>query len=250
MKKKIRMSAMMAVALLVLPLFSVTALAASEESLSAQDVPEETIIIEETLPEEEPPVVSEVEPVPVTGGYDPDAPTEPSVNPFTPSGTGTVIDTATDADGKQFYTIMTPDEHVFYLVIDKQRSTENVYFLNAVTVADLMALAEFPEQPQDGVATTTPPATTTEPPAKETPAEPEPTAANNTGMYIIIGILVVIGGGAGWYFKIYRPKQQGAASGEEYEPPAYDDNDYLDDWDDEQEDDNPPWDDDSEGRYE
>jgi len=63
-------------------------------------------------------------------------------NPFTPAGTGTVIDNATDADGKEFYTIMTPSENVFYLIIDRQRETENVYFLNAVTEKDLLALAE------------------------------------------------------------------------------------------------------------
>ena len=37
---------------------------------------------------------------------------------------------------------MTPDENVFYLIIDKQRDSENVYFLNAVTESDLMALAQ------------------------------------------------------------------------------------------------------------
>ena len=36
-------------------------------------------------------------------------------NPFTPDGTGTVVDNATDQDGKEFYTITTPDENVFSL---------------------------------------------------------------------------------------------------------------------------------------
>ncbi|WP_442858611.1 CD1107 family mobile element protein [Acutalibacter sp. 1XD8-36] len=67
---------------------------------------------------------------------------EPEPNPFTPDGQGTMVDNATDQDGKEFFTIMAADESVFYLVIDRQRETENVYFLNAVTVADLMALAE------------------------------------------------------------------------------------------------------------
>lgn len=55
-----------------------------------------------------------------------DAETGTSSNPFTPNGTGTVVDNATDEDGKEFYTIQTADENVFYLVIDKQRGTENV----------------------------------------------------------------------------------------------------------------------------
>ena len=57
--------------------------------------------------------------------------------PFTPEGTGTVLDNATDQDGKEFFTITTADEAVFYLVIDRQRGAENVYFLNAVTVGCL-----------------------------------------------------------------------------------------------------------------
>ena len=42
-------------------------------------------------------------------------------NPFTPDGTGTVVDNATDEDGKEFYTITTADESVFYLVIDNRK---------------------------------------------------------------------------------------------------------------------------------
>ena len=72
-------------------------------------------------------------------------------NPFTPDGTGTVVDNATDEDGKEFYTITTADESVFYLVIDKQKTGENVYFLNAVTVDDLLPLAEQGEEPAEEV---------------------------------------------------------------------------------------------------
>ena len=61
---------------------------------------------------------------------------------FTPAGTGTVVNTATDTDGKEFYTITTPDKNVFYLVIDRQRDGDNVYFLDAVTEKDLLALAQ------------------------------------------------------------------------------------------------------------
>ena len=50
----------------------------------------------------------------------PEEPAEP--NPFTPDGTGTVVDKATDKDGKEFYTITTPDENIFFLVIDNQKS--------------------------------------------------------------------------------------------------------------------------------
>jgi hypothetical protein len=61
---------------------------------------------------------------------------------FTPDGTGTIVDSATDKDGKQFYTITTPAGNTFYLIIDLERDSDNVYFLDAVMEKDLMALAE------------------------------------------------------------------------------------------------------------
>lgn len=151
---------------------------------------------------------------------------------FTPSGAASVVDHATDADGKLFFTIMTPDEHIFYLVIDKQRGTENVYFLNAVTVADLMPLAQMPEPPQGGM-TAVPPETVDgigELVHVEPAPEYETEQSRGVGIYILIAALAIAGGGAGWYFKIYRPKQE-AANDSEYEPELDNgDNGYSDDW--------------------
>ena len=78
----------------------------------------------------------------------PQAVTESAV-PLTPDGQGTVIDNVTEENGKEFFTIMTPDENIFYLIIDRQRDSENVYFLNAVTESDLMALAEKDKESTD-----------------------------------------------------------------------------------------------------
>lgn len=80
------------------------------------------------------------EALPASASTDPEAAREPV--PFTPEGQASVVDHATDGDGKEFYTFSTPEGNVFYLVIDSQRESDNVYFLNAVTEADLMALAE------------------------------------------------------------------------------------------------------------
>jgi len=170
--------------------------------------------------------------------------------PFSPSGTGTVIDYATDADGKVFYTITAPDDHVFYLVIDRQRNMDNVYFLNAVTVADLLSLAEMPEPAQSEPVTITPSPATVAPEQPETmPPVYEQPVKNNMGMYIFIGAFAMLGGGAGWFFKIYRPRKQGMASGEEYEPPVADDENDYGDWSDDQDDDSdgPPWGNDESG---
>ena len=84
------------------------------------------------------------EPQPETAPSPAETEAEPETqNPFTPDGTGTVVDNATDEDGKEFYTITTADESVFYLVIDKQKTSENVYFLNTVTVDELLPALFF-----------------------------------------------------------------------------------------------------------
>lgn len=148
--------------------------------------------------------VPEVTEVPV-----PEATSE--ANPFTPAGTGTVVNTATDEDGKQFYTITTPNENVFYLVIDLQRETDNVYFLNAVTEKDLLAFAEKSDDEQENevvVSTPEPEATPDTTPTTETDTTPQ--SQSNTGMLLLVLAVVVIGGGAGYYFKVYRPKHEQA----------------------------------------
>lgn len=117
-------------------------------------------------------------------------------NPFTPAGTGTVLDNAIDEDGKEFFTIMTPDENVFYLVIDRQRGQENVYFLNAVTEKDLLALAEksgdmgsvLPTPEQEKTPETTP-APQTEAPTEQASA---PAQSNNMGTLLLVLAVVVI----------------------------------------------------------
>lgn len=78
---KTRIIAAALAAFFMLPLFGITAFAVE------LDGPEETPIVNES---------------PVT-----DYPETPP-RAFTPYGTGTVIDYATDTDGKVFYTIMTP----------------------------------------------------------------------------------------------------------------------------------------------
>ena len=133
----------------------------------------------------------------------PTATDEKEDNPFTPECSATVVDNATDSQGKEFYTIMTPDENVFYLVIDKQRDSENVYFLNAVTESDLMALAQKDTQ---AAVTTTEPEKQPEEPKEEEPEPPAP--KSNNGILFLALVVALAAGGLGYYFKVYRPKHE------------------------------------------
>ena len=156
----------------------------------------------------------------------PETEEETTAKPFTPEGTGTVVDNATDGDGKEFFTITTPSENVFYLIIDRQRDGQNVYFLNAVTEKDLLALAEKDPEPE----VTEPvmePEPETEPPTEPEPEpEPEKTSGFPMGNILMIAAVLLAGGGAGYYFKVYRPKHEAPdMDNEEYD---YEDDPYGD----------------------
>ena len=140
-----------------------------------------------------------------------------TAKPFTPEGTGTVVDNATDGDGKEFFTITTPSENVFYLIIDRQRDGQNVYFLNAVTEKDLLALAEKDPEPEVTEPVMEPEPETEPPTEPETEPGPEKTSGFPMGNILMIAAVLLAGGGAGYYFKIYRPK---------HEVPDMDDEEY------------------------
>jgi hypothetical protein len=147
--------------------------------------------------------------------------------PFTPDGTGTVVDNVTDGDGKEFFSISTEDGNIFYLIVDRQRNTDNVYLLNAVTEQDLMSLAKEGDGKPIGTVQEPPLITpdTPEPTPSAEPAPPPPAKSGDSGTIIFIIIAVLAVGGAGYYFKIVRPKQSG----------IYDDDDESDEFDDDTE---------------
>lgn len=168
---------------------------------------------------------------------DPEAEREPV--PFTPGGQATVVDEATGEDGKVFYTFTTPEGNVFYLVIDSQREEDNVYFLNAVTEQDLLALAEggedgaaesaipeikvcvCQERCREGWADVSCPACMENPDSckgkeaevrnsegQEDGGEKKPAGESGGGSstFVFILLAAVAVGGAGYYLKIYKPK--------------------------------------------
>lgn len=169
---------------------------------------------------------------------------EIGANPFTLEGQATVTDNAVEADGKEFYTFTTPEGNVFYLVIDHGRESENVYFLNAVTETDLLALSAKEEGKDKGSESAVPlpeacacrekceagmvdtscPACKNDLascqgkaaenpgggdiPAAESPAGETGKEAGNAGMYIFLCLAMAAVGGAGYYLKIYKPKHE------------------------------------------
>jgi hypothetical protein len=156
--------------------------------------------------------------------------------PFTPDGQASVVDLAYEGDGKMFYTFRTPAGNTFYLIIDRQRGGNNVYFLNAVTEYDLFALAEMaghpPNVPESAIPTTRPPTNTNgtgdnadDPDDKE--AETPPPKKSNNGMLIFLLIGVVAVGIGGYYIKVIRPKQQAGMDDEDDDIPDEDDSDEL-----------------------
>lgn len=157
----------------------------------------------------------------------------PASAALTPDGQGTVVDHVIGQDGKEFYTITTPSESIFYLIIDNERDSDNVYFLNAVTESDLMALAEKDtEQPSESAVPEPVPVCSCK--EKCVPGEvntgcpvcvlaykdctgvaaapgdqPEvkrETPDNSTILLIALAVLAV--GGAGYYLKIYKPRKE------------------------------------------
>ena len=141
--------------------------------------------------------------------------TEKEENPLTPDGNATLVDQASDKDGKEFYTFTSPAGNQFFLIIDKQRSDNNVYFLDYVTEKDLISLAKKDKENPLITEAPEPETKQPEPEIKEEKPEEKPVEEetsekkqSNAGMVLIL-LLVTVGVGiVAYYFKILKPKQE------------------------------------------
>lgn len=217
-RKGIRILATLAICILTLSCFSVTAFA------GADDVGQE-------LPE----VTETVEPVPEITA-EPDAVPEPTPNPLTPDGNLTLVDDISTSDGqnKQFITVQSKSGNYFYIIIDRSDDKENVYFLNLVDEADLLVLIEDEEFVEDYYAQMYPDTTTPEPDssATDTPdtvpaATEEPANSNNLGTILIVVLVVAAAGGGYWYFKFGRNRKPKDEDMDFYDDEGYEEDPYL-----------------------
>ena len=163
------------------------------------------------------------------GGGEETVPPKTTPISLTPNGNLTLVDDISEeqAEDKQFVTLVSKNGNYFYLVIDRAGDKENVYFLNLVDEADLLALigGEVPtKQPvpqlcnctdlceygnidtncplcRNDITKCTGKATTS------TPA-PEPTEekSNNAKGTLLILLIVGISVIAFYYFKVLKNK--------------------------------------------
>lgn len=176
---------------------------------------------------------------------------------LTPDGNLTLIDDILQVEvyeseeselvEKQFITVQSKNGNYFYLVIDRVGDTENVYFMNLVDEADLMALMEegSTETPvvtctctdkcvvgsintnceicrtnmsectgKEAVVDTEPEPDTDKPAADEPADEPQSTS----GLLIVVLIIAVGAGSAVYWFKFRnkQPKNKGSDDLDDY----------------------------------
>ena len=150
-----------------------------------------------------------------------------SSEPLTPEGNLTLVDDLerTDEIDKQFITAVSKNGNYFYLVIDRAGKEDNVYLLNMVDEADLLALMEdAPTEPKVcsckdkcelgainsdcPVCSTDRTGCTGKAPELTPEVEPEPEKAkgNPMGLLALALILALGGGGAFYYFKVVKNK--------------------------------------------
>lgn len=163
------------------------------------------------------------------GPLDEETPEKSEPTPFSMPGNAKLVDDAGDDDTKQFLSVQTKNGNVFYLVVDRSGSTENVYMMSLVDENDLKEFIEEDSsedtdgqiiQPVPGLETS---ADTETGDGQEMQEDEDTDHKKGTGMGGMLPVLLVFGGCAAgiYYFKIRRPKNE-ADTDEDGEAEFYD----------------------------
>lgn len=177
-----------------------------------------------------------------------------SKTPLTPGGNLTVIDDVhqtndkDEIEDKQFVTVQSKNGNTFYIIIDRSGDQENVYFLNAVDEADLMALMEDEQKSavtatcncttkcelgsinadcavcsknKDGCI-----ATAMATPAPKEEKQPEKKQNNTTPIIGLVLLALLGGGGAFYWFNIKNKKSSTKGTTDPNDLYEEDDEDY------------------------
>lgn len=146
-----------------------------------------------------------------------EAPDKSEPTPFSMPGNARLVDDAGDDDTKQFLSVQTKNGNVFYLVVDRSGSTENVYMMSLVDENDLK---EFIEEDRgedtdgQGILQTVPDletsADTEMEEAQKKQEDEDKDYKKGTGKGGMLPVLLVfVGCAVGiYYFKIRRPKKE------------------------------------------
>ncbi len=181
--------------------------------------------------------------------------------PLTPDGNMSLVDDIFQDESydegeqrviqsKQFIIVQTKSGNSFYIIIDRSKDGENVYFLNLVDEADLLALMEVPEteapsEPEKPVECICKDKNRCELGAvnaecevckmdltkcigKEKPKEevkpddtekeaPKKEKKPVNPALLLLPLLALAGGGAYWFFKIRKPKPKNVRNPDDYD---------------------------------
>ena len=238
MRKKFRFLTVLAVCVMVLSCFSVTAFAYADDT--EQNLP----VTEATQPEQQPAVTP--------------TPEKPKGEPIDDEGNAYTRDLLYDkATNKQFITIQTKNGNTFYIVIDydapinDEEEQYQTYFLNMVDESDLLALMDEEAAAElttcvceahcevgainveCPVCKTNMSECTGKVPEPQTPVEDdtekpeEPKSGSNMGMIIAIVAIAGVGGAAYYYFKFIRGKKNKDEDLDFYDDEGYEEEPYV-----------------------
>lgn len=153
--------------------------------------------------------------------------------PLTPAGNLTLVDDVytEDESSKQFITVVSKNGNYFYLIIDRDNDTENVYFLNLVDEYDLLQLLgeEFVMPEPDIVEVLV-----------EVPVEREPEVVTaepiveekSSSMLPMLLLLGLAGAGGGYYYLNYVKGKDDNSQNIDFDDNDDDFDDNDDSWDD------------------